>query len=95
MLNEGLRLIRVFHDYKISEIARDLNISAGYLSEIENGKKEPSMAVLKKYSEHFNMSISAIMFFAEEIEKENKKPIKKYARKQIIKFLQFIENATT
>ena len=36
-LNQALRLIRVFHDQSLSELAKQMNISVGYLSEIESG----------------------------------------------------------
>lgn len=94
MLGEALRLIRVFHDCKTSELAKALSISASYISEIESNKKTPSLDTLKKYADYFDTSISAIMFFAEDIEKDRKKPGKVTARKKLIKFLQIIENAT-
>lgn len=94
MLNEALRLIRVFHDCKPSVLADKLGISPSYLSEIESGKKTPSMDTLKKYADYFDTSISAIMFFAEDIEADKKKPAKTATRRKLIKFLQIIENAT-
>lgn len=41
MLNEALRLLRVFNDRKATDLAKELGISAAYLSEIETGKKLP------------------------------------------------------
>ncbi|NRX73843.1 transcriptional regulator with XRE-family HTH domain [Clostridium beijerinckii] len=40
MINESLRLLRVFHDLKAIDLAKKLSISQSYLSEIENGKKK-------------------------------------------------------
>ncbi|MFC1754422.1 helix-turn-helix transcriptional regulator [Thermoproteota archaeon] len=62
MINESLRLIRVFHDLRTTELAKKLDISPSYLSEIENGKKSPSMELLKKYSVVFKVSASSILF---------------------------------
>ncbi len=95
MLGEALRLIRVFHDCKTSVLAKGIDVSPSYLSEIENGKKTPSMEILKKYADYFDTTISAIMFFAENIEADKKKPIKTAIRNKLIKFLQIIENVTT
>ena len=39
MLSEALRLIRVFHDMKQTELADRLSISKSYLSEIEGGEE--------------------------------------------------------
>ena len=68
MLNEALRLIRVYHDISQKVAAARLQISAPYLSEIETGKKEPTMAVLRKYSEEFDIPMSSILFFSEHME---------------------------
>lgn len=92
MLGEGLRLIRVFHDCKTSELAKSLDISAGYISEIESGKKTPSIDILNKYATHFDIPLSAILFFSEELDKN--KTLKSSIRSKLIKFLQIIEDAT-
>jgi transcriptional regulator with XRE-family HTH domain len=68
VLNEALRLIRVFHDVPQNAMAARLQISAPYLSEIESGNKEPTLALLRKYSEEFNIPISSIMFFSEHMQ---------------------------
>ena len=39
MLSEALRLIRVFHDLKQTELADRLGVSKSYLSEIESGEE--------------------------------------------------------
>lgn len=48
MLNEALRLIRIFHDTSQKDMAARLQISPPYLSEIEAGKKEPTLQLLRK-----------------------------------------------
>jgi transcriptional regulator with XRE-family HTH domain len=94
MLGEALRLIRVFHDCKTSELATALGMSAGYISEIESNKKTPSIDVLKKYANYFDTSVSSIMFFAEDIDKDKAKPAKAAIRKKLLKFMRMIEHAT-
>lgn len=94
MLGEALRLIRVFHDYKTGELAKTLKISPSYISEIESGKKTPSMETLNKYAEYFETSVSTIMFFAEDLDKDKANPSKSAMRQKLIKFLQVIERAT-
>ena len=68
MLNEALRLIRIFHDVSQKDMAARLQIVPSYLSEIENGKKEPTLVLLHKYSKEFNIPMSSILFFAEHME---------------------------
>lgn len=96
MLNEALRLIRVFHDMKSVELAKELNISVSYLSEIETGKKKPSIELITKYSSIFHIKPSAILFFSEEIEKDGdglRSKIKQSIRFKMLSFLKAIENA--
>ncbi len=94
MLNEFLRLLRVFHDLKSSELAEKLEISPSYLSEIESGKKEPTLALLRKYARVFNTSTSSLLFFSEDVEKHAKgRNFESILRKKTLKFLQSLENA--
>lgn len=67
MINEALRLIRVYHDLKQVELAARLDVSKSYISEIENNNRTPSLETIQKYSNEFKIPVSAIMFFAEEI----------------------------
>ncbi len=92
MLNEALRLLRVYNDLKSYELADKLGISNSYLSEIEKGKKEPSIDLINKYAEIFGTEPSTILFFSESLNK-NKSKFKKIIGKKIIQFLQNIENA--
>ena len=92
MINEALRLIRVFHDLKQFELAEKLGISKSHLSEIENGVKTPSFDLIERYSTVFNISVSSIMFFAEELPqaKAGERVRSKIAGK-VIDILRFVE----
>jgi transcriptional regulator with XRE-family HTH domain len=96
MLNEALRLLRVYHDLKAVELAEKLGLSQSYLSEIERGKKEPSIELIRRYAEIFNTSPSSILFFSEDLDLVGKKKkFKDLIRKKTIQFLQKIEDAET
>jgi transcriptional regulator with XRE-family HTH domain len=71
MLHEALRLIRLFHDVSQTELARRFGLSKSYLSEIETGKKQPTLTLLQQYSEEFKLPMSSIMFFSEALEKNS------------------------
>ena len=92
MINEALRLIRVFHDLKQNELADRLGVSKSYLSEIEKGTKVPSLEVIQKYADEFNVPVSSIMFFAEELPnaRSGQKIRSKIAGK-VLNILQFID----
>lgn len=100
MLHEALRLIRVFNDLKQVELADRLGISTSHLSEIEKGKKTPSLDLINKYSEEFHMPMSAILFFSEEISKdggegEKSKEARTFFAKKALRLLQMIESKTS
>jgi transcriptional regulator with XRE-family HTH domain len=92
MINEALRLIRVFHDLKQYEVADRLKVSKSHISEIENGNKTPSLELIERYSNEFRIPVSAIMFFAEEIPsaKRGEKARTKIAS-TVLDLLSFIE----
>ncbi len=92
MINEALRLIRVFHDLKQFELAERLGVSKSHISEIEKGSKSPSLDLLNRYSQEFNIAPSSIMFFAEELPgaKSGGKVRAKIASK-VLDILKFVE----
>ena len=92
MINEALRLLRVFHDLKQFEMAEKLGISKSYISEIEKGTKSPSLDLIERYATEFNIPTSSIMFFAEKIPmaKDGGKAKAKIASK-VLDILKFVE----
>ncbi|WP_027237196.1 helix-turn-helix transcriptional regulator [Leisingera caerulea] len=95
MLSEALRLIRVYHDIKQQELAERLGLSKSYISELEKGKKAPSMDVIQKYSDEFGIPASSILFFSENLGNPSKATRAKSAiAGKVLQFLQFIEAKT-
>ena len=70
MLYKALKLLRTSHDFKQKELAKKLGISASHLSEIESGQKTPSLVLLERYGEVFEVPVSSILFLAENIERQ-------------------------
>jgi transcriptional regulator with XRE-family HTH domain len=70
MINDALRLLRLYLGLSQKQIAAELELSQSMISEIENGTKPVSMDVLEKYSAKLNIRMSQLMFFAEELEGE-------------------------
>jgi transcriptional regulator with XRE-family HTH domain len=96
MIGEALRLLRVYHDVKLKELANDLDISASFLSEVENGKRTPNLELINKYAKKFGVRSSAILFFSEEIDENNKSSkMKGKIRSNLIKFMQLMERYNT
>ncbi len=58
---KGLRQIRIAKNLNQQKVAMDLNISREALSHYETGRREPSLDMLKKLSEYFNVSIDYLI----------------------------------
>lgn len=92
MLGEALRLIRVYHDLKQKQVADKLGISTSYLSEIEKGRKTPTLEVIKKYSDVFDLPVSSIMFFAESVDGDRAAGrARSFVAGKMIGLMQFLE----
>lgn len=68
MLSKALSLIRKYNALTQSQLSAELGLSNSYLSEIESGKKQPSVEILMKYSEYFEIPLSSIIFFSEHVD---------------------------
>ncbi len=58
---KGLKKIRKERKLSQLKVAMDLNISRESLSHYENNKREPSIELLNKMSEYFNVSIDYLI----------------------------------
>ncbi len=57
----GLKQERKRRNLNQQKVAMDLNISREALSHYENGKREPSLDMLLKMSDYFNVSINYLI----------------------------------
>lgn len=57
----GLKNIRKQRHFNQQKVAMDLNISREALSYYENGRREPSLALLVEMSRYFNVSIDYLI----------------------------------
>jgi transcriptional regulator with XRE-family HTH domain len=67
LLSEALRLIRKFHHQSQTEAAAKLGISKSYLSELESGRKVPTLQLIERYGALYELPVSSILFFSESI----------------------------
>ena len=92
MLGSALRCIRVFHDLKQGEAAAKLGISRSYLSEIENGNKEPTLQLVQRYADIFGLPASSILFFAENIGRPGAHAdARRFVASKILALMRFLE----
>lgn len=76
MINRALKAIRQFHGLTQAELADKLGMSKSYLSEIESGKKSVGFDLLEKYSMLFDIPVSSLVFFSENMANANSVPEK-------------------
>lgn len=67
MLGEAFKIIRVFNNLTQQELATALGISDSYLSQIESGKRTPTVQTIRDFSAHFRIPVSTLMFFSEQL----------------------------
>jgi len=95
MLSEALRLIRVFHDLSQTELAERLKLSKSYLSEIESGRKTPTIDVVEKYALEFKIPASSIFFFSEKISDDARgERAQEAIAAKVLDFLRLVERKT-
>ena len=93
MLNDALRLIRSYHDLTQTQLCKELKISNSYLSEIEAGKKTPSLDLLSKYSKRFDLPISSLLFFSEALDEDKKTDkLRISIAKKALSLLQWVDS---
>lgn len=92
MINRALKTIRQFHGLTQAELALKLDMSKSYLSEIESGKKSVGYELLEKYSELFDVPVSSLVFFSENLEKADSIPEKfrSVVADKILKIMEWI-----
>ena len=94
MINDALKLVRVFHNLKQKELAKALELSPSYLNEIESGKKQVTMDVLQKYSDFFRIPTSSLLYFAERKNRHGGKSSVNPIAAKALKMLDWVHTIT-
>jgi len=68
MINEALRLVRLYWGLSQVDLSKQLELSQSMISGIERGTKSVTLEVLERYSTGLGIRMSQLMFFAEQIE---------------------------
>jgi DNA-binding XRE family transcriptional regulator len=72
MIGDVLKRIRSIYGYKANEMSASLGISPSYLSELENNKKQPSLDLLQKYADMYDIKLSSLILLSEEFDEAKK-----------------------
>lgn len=89
MFDRALTVVRQYHRLNQSELADKLGLSRSYVNELEKGRKEPSLDVLKRYSTAFEIPVSNLMLFAEKSE-EKFDGLRYFAADKVLKMLEWL-----
>ena len=73
MIGETLKRTRNIYGITANKMSLKLGISASYLSEIENEKKQPSIELLEKYADIYGIKLSSLILLSENIEDAKKR----------------------
>lgn len=93
MFNEALKTIRQFHRLNQNELASKLKISGSYLSELESGKKEPSIDILQRYADVFNVPLSSLLVFSETLAgQHNISKVQTFISKKMLSVLAWVSS---
>jgi len=94
MTSKALKLIRQYHRLSQTDLSAKLSISTSYLSELESGKKEPSLDVLQKYADYFKVPLSSLLVFSETLDGAHSiSKARSFISKKMLKILEWIADA--
>lgn len=97
MIGEAFKIIRVFNGLTQQQLSSDLNISHSFLSQIESGKRNPTLATIEAFARRFRIPVSSLMLFSEQLrpaetESDNKSRIR-FGRKLLEALTRVSETA--
>ncbi|MFA9499813.1 helix-turn-helix domain-containing protein [Mannheimia sp. E30BD] len=92
MLNYALKTLRQFEGITQAELAQQLNVSISHISEIETGKNTITLEMLNKYANYFDVPVSHLMLFAEQLENESlrSEKVRKFIAKNLLKIMDWV-----
>ncbi len=90
MYSRALKTLRQYHRLNQAELAEQMGISRSYLNEIENKRKEPSLEMLTKYADRFDVPLSSILLFAEQANEKKYEKARVYFADKMLKILEWV-----
>jgi len=91
-MSRALRLLRVYHKLSLTQLSKKIDVSVSFLSEIESGKKNPTVELLGKYGQAFDMPVSAILSFSDEIDNPSSSALSFSVRKKVLDLLEWLSD---
>lgn len=94
-MGETLKRIRCIFGYDVKQIAEKLGTSQAYISDIENGKREPTLDILQALADIYGIKRSSIMLMAETAEEaKNHGKLQQVIRKAMLMVIKNLSEIT-
>ena len=91
MLNKALKIVKQYHNLNQTQLAGKLSLSTSYLSELESGRKEPTLDILDRYAKLFNMPLSSLLVFSETLDgTHSQSKARAFFSKKMLRILEWI-----
>jgi transcriptional regulator with XRE-family HTH domain len=90
MYDRALKLIRQYHRLSQVELADKLELSKSYVNDLERNRRQPTLEVLKRYAEAFDMPVSSIQLFAERTSDSGVERMRAFAADKVLRMLEWI-----
>ena len=95
MNSRALKLVRQYHRLTQAEVAKKLDLSKSFISELEAGNRKPSIDVLEKYAESFKLPLSSLLLFSEQVNEDNwQTRSSSLVASKVMKMLEWLEETT-
>lgn len=96
MNGRALKLVRQYHRLTQAEVAKRLDLSKSFISELEAGNRKPSIDVLEKYAESFKLPLSSLLLFSEQVGENNwQTHSSQLVANKVMKMLEWLEETTS
>jgi XRE family transcriptional regulator, regulator of sulfur utilization len=63
-LGTSLKLLRKSRNLKQNELCKEIGISTTYMSQVEKGTREPSLQLLRKFSDFYEAPLPVLLWFS-------------------------------
>ena len=64
-INKILKMLRIAESMSARDLAGLIELSPSYISDIETGRKKPTLGVLEKYGQYFGISPANLLYLQE------------------------------
>jgi len=91
---KALRLIRVYHDLSLAQIAGCVGLPEKHVLALETGKRKITLAVMERYATAFEIPISSLILLAEQTDGIFSMDTRDYVAKKVIAIIDWLTSVS-